>query len=68
MASRDATINKRVAAVERIKRALPGIQFNRAAARGGPEFAHAADLEAVADHLERRGAAGKAPAANRKDE
>lgn len=67
MASRDATIQKRINAVERIKRALPGVQFDRAAARGGPEFAHAADLEAVAAYLENNRSAPKGEAAKGKE-
>ncbi len=50
MESRDAIIDKRVRAVERIKRVLPGLQFRPY--KGGPEFQHAADLETIADHLE----------------
>ena len=53
MASRDATIEKRVRAVARIQKAL-GIQFRQF--KGGPEHQHAADLEAIADALERQAA------------
>jgi hypothetical protein len=54
MATRDAVINKRVLAMERIKAALPGVEFKKYGHVAGPEFQHAADLESVAEALERR--------------
>jgi hypothetical protein len=66
MATRDAIIVKRVEAMDRIKAALPGIEFDPLASRGGPEFQHAADLETIADELERRG--GNKSTSTRKDE
>jgi hypothetical protein len=58
MASRDAVIDKRVRATERIKAALPGVEFRQYPA-AGVDFQHAADLETIADALEQRSTGGK---------
>lgn len=55
MASIEAIVNKRVVAVARLKKALPGITFRPT--KGGAEFQHAEDLETIAAYLERQGQA-----------
>jgi hypothetical protein len=65
MASPDATINKRVAAMERIRRQLPGIRFRRFPPSVGSDYQHAADLETVAKALESRNASTLNPSTER---
>jgi hypothetical protein len=64
MATRDAVINKRIAAVERIKRQLPELRLRRYGPSVGSEYQHAADLESVADALERRNGQQPQPVAH----
>ena len=67
MASRDALINRRVKAMGRIQRAVPGLKFGNHA-KHGAEYQHTADLESIADALERgRTKAATHAAADRKD-